>query len=75
MTEPPNPWRNFDDRRWVYQARAELAALLAKRGEFEKAEALLEANRRWNPSWAPTREAELTVARLVRERVLAAAKP
>ena len=75
MTDPPNPWRSFEDRRWVYEARADLAALLAKHGEFEKAEALLEANRRWNPSWAPTREAELTVARLVRERVLAAAKP
>ncbi|MFN2385994.1 MAG: tetratricopeptide repeat protein, partial [Thermoanaerobaculia bacterium] len=75
MTDPPNPWRNFEDRRWVFEARAELAAHLARRGEFGKAEALLEANRRWNPSWAPTREAELTVARLVRERVLAAAKP
>jgi tetratricopeptide (TPR) repeat protein len=74
MAEPPNRPNDFEDRRWIYVARAELAALLAKRGELDKAEALLAANRRWNPSWAPSREAELTVARLRREKVLSATR-
>ena len=74
MANPPNPWRSFEERRWVYEARAELAALLAGKGELGRAEALLEANRRWNPSWAPSREAELTVARFQREKVLAAGR-
>jgi tetratricopeptide (TPR) repeat protein len=74
MVNPPNAWRNFEERRWIYQGRANLAALLAKRGELDKAEALLDENRKWNPSWAPTREAELTVARLRREKVLAAGR-
>jgi tetratricopeptide (TPR) repeat protein len=74
MIEPPNRPNNFEDRRWIYEARAEMAALLAKTGELDKAEALLAANRRWNPSWAPSREAELTVARLRREKVLSATR-
>ncbi|HSS45745.1 MAG TPA: tetratricopeptide repeat protein [Thermoanaerobaculia bacterium] len=74
MTNPPNPWRDFKDRRFVYEGRAFLAALLAKKGELDRAEKLLEENRRWNPSWAPTRQAELTVAQVRREKVLAAAK-
>lgn len=74
MIEPPNLPNDFEDRRWIYEARAELAALLANRGELDKAEALLAANRRWNPSWAPSREAELTVARLRREKVLSATR-
>ncbi|HSS44593.1 MAG TPA: hypothetical protein VLO07_04555, partial [Thermoanaerobaculia bacterium] len=74
MANPPNAWRDFKDRRPVYEGRAFLAALLAKRGELDRAEKLLEENRKWNPSWAPTRQAELTVAQLRREKVLAAAK-
>jgi tetratricopeptide (TPR) repeat protein len=74
MTNPPNPWREFEGRRFVYEGRANLAALLAKRGELDRAEKLLEENRKWNPSWAPTRPAELAVAQLRREKVLAAAK-
>jgi hypothetical protein len=58
----------------VYEAKAELAALLAKRGELERAEKLLEENKRWNPSWSPTRPAETTVAEVRRARVLASAK-
>jgi hypothetical protein len=58
----------------VYEARAQLAALLARRGELERAEKLLEENHRWNPSWAPTRPAEQTVAEVRRARVLASAK-
>jgi tetratricopeptide (TPR) repeat protein len=74
MANPPNPWREFEGRRSVYEGRARLAALLAKRGDLDRAEKLLEENRKWNPSWAPTRPAELAVAQLRREKVLAAAK-
>jgi tetratricopeptide (TPR) repeat protein len=74
MANPPNGWRDFEERRMVYEGRAHLAALLARRGDLDRAEKLLEANRKWNPSWAPTREQEQTVARLRREKVLAAAR-
>ncbi len=74
MANPPNPWRDFEGRRFVYEGRAHLAALLARKGELDHAEKLLEENRKWNPSWAPTRPAELAVAQLRREKVLAAAK-
>lgn len=74
MANPPNPWREFEGRRFAYEGRASLAQLLAKRGELDRAEELLEENRKWNPSWAPTRPAELAVAQLRREKVLAAAK-
>jgi len=74
MADPPNGWQRFEGRLIVYEARGELAALLAKRGELDRAEKLLEENHRWNPSWAPTRPAEQTVARLRRARVLASAK-
>ena len=74
MTEPPNGWQRFEGRLMVYEAKAQLAALLAKRGELDRAEKLLEENHRWNPSWAPSRPAEQTVAQLRRARVLASAK-
>ncbi len=74
MANPPNGWANFEDRRNVYEGRAELAALLAKRGQLDRAEKLLEENHRWNPSWAPTRPAEQTVAQLRRARALASTK-
>jgi tetratricopeptide (TPR) repeat protein len=74
LANPPNPWREFEGRRCVYEGRAQLAALLARRGDLDRAEKLLEENRKWNPSWAPTREAELAVAQLRREKVLAATK-
>ncbi|MDQ5857146.1 MAG: tetratricopeptide repeat protein [Acidobacteriota bacterium] len=74
MVDPPNGWQRFEGRLMVYEARAQLAALLAKRGELDRAEKLLEENHRWNPSWAPTRPAEQTVAQVQRARVLATAK-
>ncbi|HEY7863680.1 MAG TPA: tetratricopeptide repeat protein [Thermoanaerobaculia bacterium] len=74
MIDPPTPWASFPERQWIYDARAELATILAERGELDRAEKLLAENHKWNPSWAPAREAELTVARLRREKVLAAAK-
>jgi tetratricopeptide (TPR) repeat protein len=74
MASPPNGWEGFEGRLMVYEAKAELAALLAKRGELERAEKLLEENKRWNPSWGPTRSAETTVAEVRRARVLASAK-
>ena len=74
MANPPNGWQRFEQRTMVYEARAELAALLAKENELDRAEKLLEENRRWNPSWAPSRPAETTVAELRRARVLASAK-
>jgi tetratricopeptide (TPR) repeat protein len=74
MIEPPNGWQRFEGRLMVYEARAQLAAILAKRGELDRAEKLLEENRKWNPTWAPTRPAEQTVAQLRAARVLASAK-
>jgi len=71
---PPNPFNKFQDRRMIYEARARVAAALAKRGDIDTAEKLIAENRKWNPSWAPTREAEATVAELRREKVLAAAR-
>src|SRR5262249_12125211 len=50
---PPNPWASFEQRRWVYESRALLAALIARKGEVDRAEKLLAENREWNPSWAP----------------------
>jgi tetratricopeptide (TPR) repeat protein len=74
MIAPPNGWQRFEGRLMVYEARAQLAAILAKRGELDRAEKLLEENRKWNPTWAPTRPAEQTVAQLRRAKVLASAK-
>ena len=69
---PPVPWESFEGRRWVYEARAHLAALLARKGDLDRAEKLLAENRKWNVSWAPTRPAELVVEQMRREKVLAA---
>ncbi|HEY6065266.1 MAG TPA: tetratricopeptide repeat protein [Thermoanaerobaculia bacterium] len=74
MMNPPNGWQRFEGRLMVFEARAQVAALYAKRGELDRAEKLLEENKRWNPSWAPTRPAETAVAELRRTRVLASAK-
>ena len=69
---PPYSWESFEGRRWVYEARAHLAELLARKGDLERAEKLLAENQKWNPSWAPTRPAELVVAQLRRDKVLSA---
>jgi tetratricopeptide (TPR) repeat protein len=69
---PPNPWDNFEGRRWVFEARAHLAELLARKGDLDRAEKLLAENRKWNPSWAPTRPSELVVEQLRREKMQAA---
>lgn len=69
---PPNPWDTFEGRRWVYEARARLAALVARQGNLDRAEKLLAENKKWNPSWAPTRPDELAVEQLRRDKVLAA---
>ena len=74
MIAPPNGWQRFEGRLMVYEARAQLAAILARKGELDRAEKLLEENRKWNPTWAPTRPAEQAVAQLRREKVLASAK-
>lgn len=74
LANPPNGWLAFEDRRYVFEGRAELAALLARRGEIDRAEKLLEENKRWNPSWAPTRPAETVVGDLRRARMLASTK-
>ncbi len=74
MANPPNPWRDFIGRQWIYEGRARLATLLAKRGDVDRAEKLIAENRKWNPSWAPARDAEETVARVERQRAVAAAK-
>jgi tetratricopeptide (TPR) repeat protein len=72
--DPPNPGDPaFESRRDIYEAKARLAALLAKKGDVDRAEKLLAENRAWNASWAPTRPAELAVAQARRDRVLSAA--
>lgn len=71
---PPNPWVEFEGRLWVYVARANLAAILAKRGDLDRAEKLLAENHKWNAGWAPTRNAELVVEQALKEKVLTAAK-
>jgi tetratricopeptide (TPR) repeat protein len=74
LANPPRPWNGFNERRWVYAGRALLAELLARKGDLDEAEKLLAENRKWNPSWAPTRGSEQVVAQLRREKVLAASK-
>ena len=69
---PPNPWGDFEGRRWVFEARAHLAELLARKGDLDRAEKLLAENKKWNPSWAPTRPSELVVEQMRREKVMAA---
>jgi tetratricopeptide (TPR) repeat protein len=71
---PPNPFYDFDSRRWIMEARAKVAEILARRGDLEKAEKLIAENRKWNPSWGPCRPAEAAVAELRRAKVLAASK-
>ena len=74
MANPPNPWSDFESRRWVYEGRAALAQLVARKGDLERADKLLAENHKWNPNWAPTRPAELAVAQMHRENVQAATK-
>ena len=71
---PPNQFDNFEQRRQIYEARAKVAAALARKGDLDGAEKLIAENRKWNPSWAPTRPEEVKVAELRREKVLAATK-
>jgi tetratricopeptide (TPR) repeat protein len=73
MINPPNAWSDFESRLWVYTARAELASLMAKRGDIDRAEKLLAENHKWNANWAPTRELELAVNQ-AKEKVQTAAK-
>ncbi|HEX7254200.1 MAG TPA: tetratricopeptide repeat protein [Thermoanaerobaculia bacterium] len=74
MINPPSQWGEFEGRLWVYSARARLAAILAKRGDLERAEKLLAENHKWNASWAPAREAELAVAQARSAKVDTASK-
>jgi tetratricopeptide (TPR) repeat protein len=71
---PPRPFDNFEERRAIYEARAKVAVALARQGDLDGAEKLIAENRKWNPSWAPTRPEEVTIAELRREKVLAASK-
>ena len=71
---PPNQFDNFEERRAIYEARAKVAVALARKGDLDGAEKLIAENRKWNASWAPTRDEEVTVAELRREKVLAASK-
>jgi tetratricopeptide (TPR) repeat protein len=73
LANPPIPWGNFEQRRYVYEGRARLAELLARKGDLDRAEKLLAENHRWNPDWAPSKPAESVVSQLRREKVLAAA--
>jgi tetratricopeptide (TPR) repeat protein len=71
---PPNPFRDFLSRTWIMEARARVAAIVAKKGDLDRAEKLIAENRKWNPSWAPCRDSEKTVAELRRAKVLAASR-
>jgi tetratricopeptide (TPR) repeat protein len=71
---PPRQFDNFEERRAIYEARAKVAVALARQGDLDGAEKLIAENRKWNPSWAPTRAEETMVAELRREKVLAASK-
>ena len=71
---PPNAFIDFETRRWIMEGRAKVAAIVARKGDLDRAEKLIAENRKWNPSWAPCREAGATVAELRRTKVLAAAK-
>ena len=53
--QPPNPFYDFNDRRWIMEARAKVAELVARKGDLDRAEKLIAENRKWNPSWAPCR--------------------
>lgn len=74
MANPPNRWGDFESRRWVYEGRARLAEVVARKGDLDRADKLLAENHKWNPSWAPSRTAELVVAQMHRERVQAATR-
>jgi tetratricopeptide (TPR) repeat protein len=74
IINPPIPWGSFEGRRYVYEGRARLAELLARKGDLDRAEKLLAENHRWNPNWAPTKPAEEVVSQLRREKVLAATR-
>ena len=74
MASPPRTWSNFEERRAVYEGRALLAELLARKGDLNRAEKLIAENRQWNPSWAPARSSEEVVAKLQRDKVLAASR-
>ena len=71
---PPRQFEGFEERRSIYEARARVAVALARKGDLDGAEKLIAQNRKWNPSWAPTRDEETIVAELRREKVLAATK-
>ncbi len=74
LINPPRPWNSFEDRLWVYEGRAILAGLLARKGELDQAEKLLAENHKWNPNWAPMRPFELVVEQSRREKVMAASQ-
>jgi hypothetical protein len=69
----PRKVEDFAKRHWAFASRALLAELVARQGDLDRAEKLLAENRKWNPSWAPTRSSEQVVAQLRREKVLEAA--
>jgi tetratricopeptide (TPR) repeat protein len=71
---PPNPFYDFNDRRWIMDARAKVAEIVARKGDVDRAEKLIAENRKWNPSWAPCRPSETVVAELRRAKVLAASR-
>jgi TolB-like protein/Flp pilus assembly protein TadD len=74
VAEPPTPYVSFVERRLIYEARAHMAEVLARKGDLERAEKLLTENRKWNPNWAPTRPQELEIERLRKEKPHTAAR-
>ena len=71
---PPNPFYEFGDRRWIMEARAKVAEIVGRKGDLDRAEKLIADNRKWNPSWAPCGPSEAAVAEMRRAKVLAASK-
>jgi TolB-like protein/Flp pilus assembly protein TadD len=64
---PPNPFEDFEDRRWIMEGRAKVAEIVARKGDLDRAEKLIVENRKWNESWAPIKPSELVVEQLRRK--------
>jgi serine/threonine protein kinase/tetratricopeptide (TPR) repeat protein len=66
---PPNPVFDFGERRWIMEARAKVAEIIARKGDLDRAEKLIAENHKWNPNWAPNKPSELIVEQLRHDKV------
>jgi len=65
---PTDRIADLEIRRSVIEARARIAAIVARKGDFDRAEKLIAENHKWNANWAPARPFEMEVERLKREK-------